>query len=327
MPVNLFSSPMGTTPLGFGCANLGGRLGRRRSEAILETAFEAGIRYFDTAPLYGYGEAESVLGRFLQGRREGVTIATKFGIAPPRRSLGLKIKKSAARAAVAVIPQLRKTIRRRAEKMTSTGNFTVSECRQTLRNSLRELRTDYVDVLLMHEISPEQITPELIDFLEGAKQAGLIRRYGTATTADNTVSITSHQVLSGEVAQFPSNVFDNTLQIISRENAFKILITHSALGERFRFLTESLKSNQELCSRWSSKLGFDCSSETKVGALLLAAAMRDNPAGVVLFSSQTESHIRENAALIGDRRFSEEQFVALKELVCAFIEPSALQCA
>jgi D-threo-aldose 1-dehydrogenase len=327
MPVNSFSSQLGTTPLGFGCANLGGRLGRRKSQAILETAFDAGIRYFDTAPLYGYGEAESVLGRFLQGRREGVTIATKFGIAPPRRSLGLKIKKSAARAAVAVFPQLRKTIRRRAERMTSTGNFTVSECRQTLRNSLHELRTDYVDVLLMHEISPEQITPELIDFLEGAKQEGLVRHYGTATTAHNTVSIKSQQVPSGEVAQFPSSVFDNTLQMLSSENAFKILITHSVLGEKFRFLTESLESNRELRSEWSSKLGFDCSCATKVGALLLAAAMRDNPDGVVLFSSQTENHIRENAALISDRRFSEEQFLELKKLVRASLEHPALQCA
>jgi D-threo-aldose 1-dehydrogenase len=327
MPANSFASQLGTTPLGFGCANLGGRLGPRKSQAILETAFDAGIRYFDTAPLYGYGEAEGVLGRFLQGRREGLTIATKFGIAPPPRSLGLKIKKSAARAAVAVFPQLRKTIRRRAERMTSTGNFTVNECRQTLRNSLRELRTDYIDVLLMHEILPEQITPELIDFLEDARQEGLIRHYGTATSVHSTVTIKSQQVRSGGVAQFPSSVFDNTLQMLSGEDAFKILITHSALGERFRILTESLKSNRELCSEWSSKLGFDCSCATKVGALLLGAAMRNNPDGVVLFSSQTDNHIRENAALISDRRFSEEQFLKLKKLVRAFLEHPARQCA
>jgi D-threo-aldose 1-dehydrogenase len=325
MPVTPFATQLRTTRLGFGCANLGGRIGQRGSQAILEAAFDAGIRYFDTAPSYGYGEAESVLGRFLQGRREGLTIATKFGIVPPKRSLGLRFKKSAARAAVAVLPQLRKRIRRRAERLTSTGAFSVSECKQSLRNSLRELRTEYIDVLLMHEILPEQITPELIDFLEQAKDQGIVRSYGTATTADSTISIKSRHVRSGEVAQFPSNVFENTLQMLPAEDTLKITITHSSLGDKFRILAENLKSDWGLRNEWSSKLGFDCACATQVGRLLLAAAMRHNSNGVVLFSSQNKVNIRENAALTQGPIFSEEQFAALKTLVSAFLEQSRPQ--
>jgi hypothetical protein len=69
--------------LGFGTSGImgaalttGGRL------KLLETAFEEGIRHFDTAPLYGQGEAESLLARFLGSKRDAITITTKFGLRP-----------------------------------------------------------------------------------------------------------------------------------------------------------------------------------------------------------------------------------------------------
>jgi len=49
---------------------------------LLETAWDAGIRHFDTAPLYGQGEAETVLGRFLRNRRETLSLTSKFGLLP-----------------------------------------------------------------------------------------------------------------------------------------------------------------------------------------------------------------------------------------------------
>src|SRR5512147_3086322 len=69
--------------LGFG----GVRLTTLPSEAdalrILEHAFSRGITHFDVAPIYGFGRAESILGKFLRGKRHLVTIATKAGTAPP----------------------------------------------------------------------------------------------------------------------------------------------------------------------------------------------------------------------------------------------------
>ena len=60
-------------------------LNRRQSLALLESAFEAGIRHFDTAPMYGYGEAESCLWEFLSKHPGEMTVTTKFGI-PSRKS-------------------------------------------------------------------------------------------------------------------------------------------------------------------------------------------------------------------------------------------------
>ncbi|KUF10836.1 aldo/keto reductase [Pseudoponticoccus marisrubri] len=67
--------------LAFGCGGLGGLyrpVGEAEAEAVLEAAWDAGIRYFDTAPHYGHGMSEHRLGRFLRDR-EGWRLSTKVG--------------------------------------------------------------------------------------------------------------------------------------------------------------------------------------------------------------------------------------------------------
>jgi aryl-alcohol dehydrogenase-like predicted oxidoreductase len=59
-----------SSSFGFGTAYLGRRHGLRRGVRLLNTAFEEGITHFDTAPMYGPGLAERVVGRFLAGRRD-----------------------------------------------------------------------------------------------------------------------------------------------------------------------------------------------------------------------------------------------------------------
>jgi D-threo-aldose 1-dehydrogenase len=323
MPVSLSTTGIETTPLGYGCANLMGRLNKRESRRILDAAFDSGIRHFDTAPLYGYGESEGLLGEFIKGRREHVTVATKFGIRPPKRSVALATAKSAARAVVAVFPALRKQIRRRAEQLTQSGCFTVEECTRSLHISLQELRTDYIDIFLMHEIAPNQITPELITALEDAKRKGLLRAYGTATTSQNTISIGAQELPSGDIAQFPSSVFENSIERLPNRNTTGI-ITHSSLGTSFKALTAEIASNSELRKAWSRGLGFDCSDLRCLGALLLQAAMAENSEGIVLFSSVNERNIRRNAALMHDQIFSDRQVQSAKWLALNSLGPTAV---
>ena len=75
--INLGTSGRTTTRLGFGCGSIMGAMSGRDSLALLEAAYDAGIRHFDVAPRYGYGEAESCLGEFLQRHRGQVTVTTK----------------------------------------------------------------------------------------------------------------------------------------------------------------------------------------------------------------------------------------------------------
>src|SRR5207245_2931438 len=63
---------------------LRGALSQRAPVRLRETAFDAGIRHFDTAPAYGLGASEAIVGEFLARHRGQVSITTKFGLLPPK---------------------------------------------------------------------------------------------------------------------------------------------------------------------------------------------------------------------------------------------------
>src|SRR6202034_4953827 len=66
--------------VGLGCNNFGGRLDVARTRAVVDAAIDAGITLLDTAETYGgNGASELALGEVLQGRRDKVVLATKFG--------------------------------------------------------------------------------------------------------------------------------------------------------------------------------------------------------------------------------------------------------
>ena len=67
--------------VGIGCSNFGGRLDQEASTAVIVSALDAGVTFFDTADLYGNAASEVFLGRALGTRRSEAVIATKFGLA------------------------------------------------------------------------------------------------------------------------------------------------------------------------------------------------------------------------------------------------------
>ncbi len=135
--------------LGLGCAAMMGSAGRKESLAALSAAVDAGINFFDTARSYGYGQSEGLLGEFFAGRRDQVVLCTKFGILPTPRDWKQRVK-PLVRGALKMFPSLRGAARRQAGQLFTENQFSVAVLRASLETSLRELRTDYVDVLLMH---------------------------------------------------------------------------------------------------------------------------------------------------------------------------------
>src|SRR5256714_13978596 len=75
----LGTSGLVVSVVGLGCNNLGRKLDLDGSRAVVDAALEHGITLFDTADIYGEGTSEDFIGRALDGRRERVLIATKFG--------------------------------------------------------------------------------------------------------------------------------------------------------------------------------------------------------------------------------------------------------
>ena len=66
--------------VGIGCNNFGGRIDQAATTAVVDTALDAGINFFDTADIYGGTRSEEMLGHALGPRRDEVVIATKWGM-------------------------------------------------------------------------------------------------------------------------------------------------------------------------------------------------------------------------------------------------------
>jgi aryl-alcohol dehydrogenase-like predicted oxidoreductase len=191
--------------LGFGCAPLMGRVGRKDSLAALAAAENAGINFFDTARSYGYGESEALLGGFLKSRRQSMVICTKFGILPPKGGWKQKVK-PLAQAAIRIFPALRKHARRQAAGQSSSGQFSVQVLRESFETSLRELQTDYVDMLLMHAATLEVLDKDdLLEAMERLVESGKVRMAGISGDHAVIVETFRRQPKAMTTAQFALN--------------------------------------------------------------------------------------------------------------------------
>lgn len=170
-----------THRLGFGCGRLNGGGDKAMSVRLVHTALDLGIRYFDTAPPYGLGASESVLGEALKGRQEVVTVATKAGLARPA-SPGLKQKARAVVKPIARwIPGLRQAVLKGMARRAAPANFDFDFIAHSFESSLRQLQRGRVDFLLMHEAQPHDPLSPLQSLLERYMATGQLGAYGSST--------------------------------------------------------------------------------------------------------------------------------------------------
>jgi D-threo-aldose 1-dehydrogenase len=172
-----------TTRLGFGCGGLMRLDSRSERQRLLASAFDSGIAHFDVARMYGLGQAEAELGRFVRGRRADITIATKFGIEPRKGLSPLARFQAPARAVLARFPALRRAIKRRGHLMDAPRHYDARTASRSLEESLSQVGTDYFDILFVHDPRPtdDLKVDELAEFLSKAQREGKIRSWGIAS--------------------------------------------------------------------------------------------------------------------------------------------------
>jgi aryl-alcohol dehydrogenase-like predicted oxidoreductase len=136
--------PLEVSVVGLGCNNFGRRVDEDGTRVVVDAALESGVMFFDTAESYGGGQSESFLGLALQGRRDQVVLATKFGGAP------------------------------------GAAKGKPRQIRSALEGSLRRLQTDHVDLYQHHQEDPDTPLAETIGALDELVREGKIRAYGTS---------------------------------------------------------------------------------------------------------------------------------------------------
>ena len=173
---------LNVSALGFGCWETSGRYGAfDESEVIVAVhrALDSGITCFDTAESYGFGNSERILAKALGGRRHEAIIVTKFGIRYPGRE------------------KRRDSRRERALSSIDT--------------SLKHLKTDYVDVYLVH--SPDTNTPfeETMSVLDEIVRSGKARFAGVSNFLPEQM-ISCMETRPLDVAQHQYHMFDRTVE-------------------------------------------------------------------------------------------------------------------
>lgn len=310
-----------TGKIGFGTTALLSLSDEKERQQVLHTAFEAGITHFDTAPYYGYGEAERILGRFIKDRRDKVTITTKFGIQPPRLAGGGGVI-AVVKKAVRHLPPLRKLLAKQAGKMVQRGAFSAGDAERSLESSLRALQTDRIDVYLLHEADPSDVGDELMAFLERKVREGVIGRFGTGSEATKVAAMTSLCPAFADVVQFENSVVRRNLRLIASANNGHLVITHGALGASWRQLRDAMAGSERLRRSLSDALGADASDPVDLSAAMLAWATRENRQGTVLFSSSRPVNIRANMAALNAGRFDTGSIEALGKVVAEVFHPA-----
>jgi aryl-alcohol dehydrogenase-like predicted oxidoreductase len=156
------SRPLGRTgiavsEIGFGAWGIGGatpgatsygRTDDAASLRALNAAIACGINFFDTSNVYGYGHSEELLGQALRARRDKVVIATKAGL----------------------------------YRYGEAADFSAAHIRKSLEDSLRRLRSDYVDLLQLHNPPPERMrdAADICETIRRLKSEGRIRAFGVS---------------------------------------------------------------------------------------------------------------------------------------------------
>lgn len=274
--------------IGFGCVSLAVGKSLNHSISVLEKAYEHGIYYFDTAPIYSKGYSEKIVGLFARNKRSKIHIASKFGLGEPMNTLLPvsfamflnKQKKIISNTAIDVLEFNNELIPyRRIDKIQI-------EC--SLYQSLKRLKTDYLDCFLLHEGRSDFLTDEAKFFLESLKKSGVVIKIGLASNFANIKKDQSSDLW--DVLQYENSPVNKISDYFILEHPNKEHIYHSSLKN----LKLSSSSDIEL---------------KDFPGLILAYEQKKNPSGKILFSTKSSQHLEDNLSAL--ERFStyNEQYI------------------
>ena len=200
----LGNSDLYVSEIGLGCMSLG----TNETEAIriIHEGLDLGINFLDTADLYNYGLNEKFIGKALQGKREQVVLATKVGN------------------------------RWTEEKNGWSWDPSKAYIKEEVKESLRRLKTDYIDLYQLHGGTIEDNIDEVIETFEELKQEGIIRHYGISSIRPNVIRqyaersnivsvLMEYNILNRRPEEWFPFLQEHNISVIARGSLAKGLLT------------------------------------------------------------------------------------------------------
>jgi aryl-alcohol dehydrogenase-like predicted oxidoreductase len=185
--------------VGLGANNFGNRCDYEQTLAVIDAALDAGVTLIDTADIYSQGTSEEFIGRALEGRRDRVLIATKFG----------------------------KPMEARPEERRGSPDY----IRWAVEESLRRLRTDVIDVYQMHEPDPATPVEEILGALDDLVRDGKVRWIGSSNFSAAQIEAAEEAARGEGFHRFVSA--QNHYSLVEREVEEEVLPACERLGIGF----------------------------------------------------------------------------------------------
>ena len=191
--VELAGSGLRVSRVGLGCNNFGGRLDLAATRAVVDAALDVGVTFFDTAESYGGGGAsERFLGEILEGRRDRVVLATKFGWG------------------------------------SETGDGSEAAVHKAIEGSLERLRTDHIDLYYLHKPDPSTPIAETLGALDELVRAGKVRAIGCSNFSAERLAEADRVARELGTARF--TVLQNHYSLLERRDDSDVLPLCRELG-------------------------------------------------------------------------------------------------
>jgi len=302
--------------LGFGCAAMGGRSSRKESLTAIAAAWDAGITFYDTARSYGYGQSEGLVGEFLRDKRDSAVICTKFGILPANQGGWKQKLKPLARGALKVFPGLRGAVRKQVGDQFIAGQFTVETLRSSFETSLRELKTDYVDILLLHAAPASVLEQDdLLEALDRLVQSGKVRLAGISGEIPVIERYFAKRPKALGTAQFALNLSTIGFAETTRRNSDLLLVANHPYGGPSgaaggRAMVEYLRSAAEIPADLREKL--DPADPQVLPELVLNSILDGTGVSAVIPAMMQVRHITSNVRAVENSRFSSQELEILR---------------
>jgi aryl-alcohol dehydrogenase-like predicted oxidoreductase len=206
----LGSSDLNVSIIGYGAWGIGGfpfwnTEGHGKSLDSIKKAFDLGINFFDTAPVYGFGHSEELIGKALKPVRDKVIIATKCGLRWDKEALG-SIRKDAGRKSIM----------------------------EEIDQSLKRLDTDVIDLYQVHWPDVETEQKETMETLLEIQEKGKIRHIGvsnySAEQIKDCLQFANIVSLQPEFSLLARNIQQDTVPVCLENNIGIIAYSPLASG-------------------------------------------------------------------------------------------------
>ncbi|HAQ08664.1 MAG TPA: oxidoreductase [Bacillus bacterium] len=295
----LGSSDLYVSEIGLGCMSLG--TAAVKAEAVIGTALEEGINYFDTADLYDFGENETIIGQALKGVREKVIIATKAGN------------------------------RWTEAKDSWTWDPSKAHIKEAAKQSLKRLNTDYIDLYQLHGGTINDNIDETIEAFEDLKSEGYIRYYGISSIRPNVIKeyVTKSHIDSvmmqysildrrPEEAALPL-LNENGISVVTRGTVAKGLLSDHLLGKASEsvkkngYLDYSYKELQEVMSILKEKLA----TSRGLAEIAIQYNLAHPATASVVAGASSVEQIKENARASRSNPLTAEEINLIKSITKA----------